>query len=81
LGLPYLSPSIQAPTTPNAQPSIECCDVQKWSLNSINNQTSFKKSGIKKRRPKSPFSMYCNRDYILINLAVSVCLPALNFTM
>jgi sulfite exporter TauE/SafE len=29
LGLPYLSPSIQAPTAPNAQPSIECCDVQK----------------------------------------------------
>jgi hypothetical protein len=29
LGIPYLSPTIQAPTTPNAQPSIECCEVQK----------------------------------------------------
>jgi hypothetical protein len=29
LGIPYLSPTIQAPATPNAQPSIECCEVQK----------------------------------------------------
>jgi sulfite exporter TauE/SafE len=29
LGIPYLSPTIQAPNAPNAQPSIECCEVRK----------------------------------------------------
>jgi sulfite exporter TauE/SafE len=29
LGIPYLSPTIQLPKAPNAQPSIECCEVRK----------------------------------------------------
>jgi uncharacterized protein len=29
LGIPFLSPAIQEPPTPHAQPSIECCEVQK----------------------------------------------------
>jgi sulfite exporter TauE/SafE len=29
LGLPYLSPTLHAPTQPNTQPKIVCCEVQK----------------------------------------------------
>lgn len=29
LGIPFLSPAIHQPPTPHAQPSIECCEVQK----------------------------------------------------
>lgn len=29
LGIPYLSPTIQLATTPNALPSMKCCEVQK----------------------------------------------------
>ena len=29
LGIPYLSPAMQQPSLPHAQPSIECCEIQK----------------------------------------------------
>lgn len=29
LGIPYLSPAIHEPLTPHAQPTVECCEVQK----------------------------------------------------
>ena len=29
LGIPYLSPKIEQASSPNAQPKIECCEIQK----------------------------------------------------